>query len=229
MVVATLGQIGVVGPLAIAAVLAAQETFTREFHLENADLSSSGHNPYFRLEPGYMLTLGDGATQLVVTVLTDTKMVDGVETRVVEERETKQGQLIEVSRNYFAISARTNSVFYFGEDVDMYKAGKVVSHEGAWMAGVDGARAGLMMPGLPLLRARFYQEWAPRVAMDRAEIVSMTESRRTPAGSFTDVLKVEETTPLEPGVREYKYYARDVGLIQDGSLVLVKLVKAGHQ
>ena len=80
-----------------------------------------------------------------------------------------------MSRNYFAISRRTNSVYYFGEDVDIYKAGKVVSHEGSWISGLGGAHFGLFMPGTPLLHGRYYQELAPRVAMDRAELVSMSE------------------------------------------------------
>jgi hypothetical protein len=61
--------------------------------------------------------------------------------------------------------------------------------------------------------------------MDRAEIVSLVETVRTPAGEFKNCLKTAETTPLEPGVREFKYYARGVGLIQDGSLKLVKYGK----
>jgi hypothetical protein len=48
------------------------------------------------------------------------------------------------------------------------------------------------------------------------------ETIRTPAGEFRNCLKTEETTPLEPGVKEYKYYARGVGLVQDGALKLVK-------
>lgn len=58
--------------------------------------------------------------------------------------------------------------------------------------------------------------------MDRAEIVSVAATVRTPAGAFRNCLEVEETTPLEPGVRDYKYYAPEVGLVQDGSLKLVK-------
>ena len=58
---------------------------------------------------------------------------------MVEERETNHEKPVEVSRNYFAISRRTNSVFYFGEDVDMYRNGAIVSHEGAWLAFVNGA------------------------------------------------------------------------------------------
>jgi hypothetical protein len=149
-----------------------------------------------------------------------------VETRIVEERETDGGEPVEVSRNYFAISRRTNSVFYFGEDVDVYKNGAVVNHEGAWLSGVNGATFGLMMPGLPLVKARYYQEVAPKIAMDRAEIVSLTETLKTPAGTFTNCLKTEESSPLEPLVKESKFYAKGIGLIQDGSL---KLTKYGRQ
>jgi hypothetical protein len=196
--------------------------WTSKFDVERSELASTGRNPYFVLSPGYVLTLEDGRTRLVVSVLNETKTVDGVETRIVEERESKDNQPVEVSRNYFAISTRTNAVYYFGEDVDMYKNGKVVGHEGAWLAGVNGARFGLAMPGSPALRVKYYQEIAPKVAMDRGEIVSLTEKLRVPAGAFTDVLKIAETTPLEPGVKEYKYYGRGIGLLQDGSLKLVK-------
>ena len=133
---------------------------------------------------------------------------------------------IEVSRNYFAISKRNNGVFYFGEDVDMYDSSGKVTHGGSWHAGVGGARAGLMMPGLPLLGGRYYQEVAPKKAMDRAESVSISDTRKVPAGSFDHVLKTEETTPLEPGVKEYKYYVSGIGLIKDGDMELVRYGKA---
>jgi hypothetical protein len=199
--------------------------WTSAFVVEKDELTHTGKNPFFILEPGYVSVFEDGKEQLTITVLSETKTVDGVECRVVEERETKNGKLVEVSRNYFAISKRTNCVYYFGEDVDMYKDGKVVSHDGAWLSGKDGAKFGLMMPGQPLLKAQYYQEVAPKIAMDRAEIVSLTETVKTPAGEFKDCLKVEETTPLEPGVKEYKCYARGIGLIRDGDLTLVKYGK----
>jgi hypothetical protein len=212
---------GALGMRSAAGVQGAEE-WTVFFGIEANDLSSTGRNPYFVLEPGYQLVLEDGAERLVISVLAETRVVNGVETRVVEEREAKGGALVEVSRNYFAISRRTNSVFYFGEDVDMYERGTVASHEGAWLAGANQARFGLMMPGLPLLGARYYQEIAPRVAMERAQIVGLNGRLTTAAGSFTAVFRVEETTPLEPGHTEYKLYAPGVGLIQDGSLKLVR-------
>lgn len=188
--------------------------------------SSTGHNDFFVLEPGDQATFegrdGKKAVTLVITVLKETKKIGSVETRVVEERESHDGELVEVSRNYFAICGPTNDVFYFGEDVDIYKGGKVANHEGSWAAEAAGARPGLFMPSRTLLGARFYQEIAPGVAMDRVEIASDSETLKTPAGTFRECLKTEETTPLEPGVKDYKVYARGVGMISDGGLLITK-------
>lgn len=201
-----------------------EQSWTNNFPIQDQELSSTGRNPYFILEPGYTLMLEDRNSRLTVTVLNETRSINNIETRVVEERETKNDRTLEVSRNYFAISKITNNVYYFGEDVDIYKASKISSHEGAWTAGINGARFGLMMPGAPVLKARYYQELAPGVAMDRAEVVSLNETLATPAGVFKDVLKVVETSPLERGA-EAKYYAPGVGLLRDGSLKLVKYGK----
>ena len=198
------------------------DEWTSAFAVEPGELVATGRNPYFVLEPGYQLILEGGNVRLAVTVLDATRTVAGVETRVVEERETDKGKPVEVSRNYFAISTRTNSVFYFGEDVDIYKNGRVTSHEGGWLAGIGGARFGLAMPGEPRPQAKYYQEIAPKVAMDRAEVISVNANVTTPAGVFTNCLETEETTPLEPGAKEAKYYARGIGLVQDGPLKLVR-------
>ncbi len=203
-----------------------QTSFLTDQLLENCNYASTGKNDYFILEPGYQVILEgeeDGEKlQLVMTVLNDTKMVNGIETRVVEERETEGGKLVEVSRNYFAICRPANNAFYFGEDVDMYEDGKAVSHEGAWLAGQNGAKAGMIMPGKVEVGLMYYQEIAPGMAEDRAEIVSATDTLATPAGTFSNVLKTEETNPLEPGEKEFKFYAPGIGLIQDEALKLVK-------
>lgn len=196
--------------------------WTDDFPVEPGELGPTGRNPYFILEPGYFLILRKGNEELTITVLDETKKVDGVETRVVEERETKNGKIIEISRNFFAISKRTNSVYYFGEEVDIYEDGKVVSHDGAWLSGVKGAKFGLAMPGTPLVGGRYYNEVAPEVAMDRCVIISTKETVETIAGTFKNCLKIEETTPLEPGNKEYKYYARGIGLVNDANAELVK-------
>ncbi len=208
-----------------------KKQFTTDFRLEDCTFSSVGQNPYFILEPaGYQLILeGEEEGELIhveITVLNETEDIflediGVVTTRVVEEREWIDGELAEVSRNFFAICTETNSVFYFGEDVDIYEGGEIVSHEGAWRAGVDGAMPGLIMPGTFLLGSRYFQEIAQGVAMDRAEHIKMGQTVETPAGTFEHCVKVFETTPLEPGAKGIKIYAPGVGLIVDETLELV--------
>jgi len=205
---------------------AANTGWTDTFAVDKKDFVSAGSNTYFRLEPAYRLKLegreGLSRVTLLITVLEETKLVDGVETRIVEERESKGGKLVEVSRNHFAFNTADRGVYYFGEEVDIYRDGKIVAHEGAWESGKNGARFGLMMLGQVSLRARYYQEVAPGVAMDRAEIVSVDDSLKTPAGEFRGCLKTRETSPLEKGAKESKMYAPGVGLIKDSSLLLVE-------
>jgi hypothetical protein len=221
--------------LAFGAVLAAttgffaaeksDEKFTDSFDVDKSDLASTGTNRFFILAPGFQLVL-EGKEEgepvsLTIRVLKETKMVDGVETRVVEEKETVGGELTEISRNFFAISKQTTDVFYFGEEVDIYEKGKVVAHEGAWMSGAAGARFGLLMPGTPLLGAKHYQELAPKTAMDRAEVISLKATIQTPAGAFGRCLETEETSALEKG-KERKLYAPGIGLVAEGNLRLTK-------
>jgi hypothetical protein len=202
-----------------------QRGFTSEFHEDVADLASSGTNPFFVLEPGYVLVLerewSGRKASITITVLEETREIAGVETRAVEEKETVDGEVREVTRDYYAISKRTNNVYYFGEEVDEYEDGKLAGHSGSWMAGVDGASYGLAMPGSPLLGARYQQENAPGRAMDRGEVVSLSESFDSPAGHFDHVLMIEEWNPLDHD-HEYKRYARGVGLIQDEGMALVR-------
>jgi len=208
---------------------AADDSFQKEFNVEKTVWSSKGTNPFFVLEPGYV-TVFEGkekgkTTVLTITVLNETKVVDGVETRVVEEKETVNGEVGEVSRNYFAMSKSDGGIYYFGEDSATYERGKVKDHGGSWLAGVNGAHFGLAMPGHPEKGMKYYQEVAPKVAMDRAEIVSTEEVVTTPAGEFKHCLKISETTPIEKG-KEYKYYAPGIGLVVDDELKLTKIPSA---
>lgn len=196
------------------------------FNLEKCDLASNGANRYLILEPGYQLILEgqeDGAElQLKITVLNETKIVNGTEARVVEEVETEDGEPVEISRNWFAVCKPTNDIFYLGEDVDIYEDGKIVDHEGAWEAGVNDARLGLIMPGKAEPGLKYYQEIAPGVAEDRAEIIGLDKVLDTPAGKFEQVLETEETNALKPDEKESKFYAPGIGLIQEETLKLIK-------
>jgi hypothetical protein len=192
------------------------------FSVNKAELVDEGKNTYFPLWPGYKMKLQHGGDTLIISVLDETKVVDGVRTRVVEERETKDGQVVEVSSNYFAISRLTGDVYYFGEDVDIFKNGKLVGHDGTWRSGVKGAQFGLMMPGRPSVGDRYCQESAPGVAMDRAEVIACNEHCITPEKAFEQCVRVRETSALESGGSD-KFYAPGVGLVKDGAFLLTAL------
>jgi hypothetical protein len=204
------------------------DSFKLNFNLKDCQLAPSGANSYFILKPGYQLIFEGKEDkkdhQLIDTVLNETKIVNGTKVGILEEKESEEGKVIEISKNYLAVCRPTNDIFYFGEDVDIYENGKIVDHEGSWHAGVNNARAGILIPAKPELGMKYYSEFAPKIAEDRNEIKSLTDVVDTPAGKFENVLKVEETTPLEPGVKEYKFWAAGTGLIQDGTLKLVKYV-----
>ena len=205
-----------------------EKKWTDSFHQENCTFSSVGRNRFFILEPGHQLTLESSTEKVVITVLDKTKKIGDVITRVVQEREEVDGELKEISRNYFAICKEHGDVFYFGEEVDDYKDGRIVNHSGAWRADEKDSRAGIIMPGTVLLGARHYQEIAPN-AQDRAEILSDDVTMKTPAGTFGNCIKVEETSGIDPDDLCYKTYAPGVGLIQDDDLVLTKYRKAKGQ
>jgi hypothetical protein len=207
---------------------AQDSSFKYDFDLSERSLVPTGRNDFFILEPGFQMTLertvnlsGKTHGKLIITVLDETREVDGVLTRVVEEREWKNNELYEVARNFYAIDEQTGDVFYFGEEVDFYKSGKITNHKGAWLAGEDDATAGLIMAGKPEVGMKYYQEFAPDKAMDRAEVINLDDVLETPAGTFTDCLKTKEGTALNKKVKEYKTYAPGIGLIQDQKLLLI--------
>jgi hypothetical protein len=193
-----------------------------DFDLASCTMSTEGSSEYFILEPGFQLILEGGNEKLAITVLNETIEIDGTLTRVVEEREWRNDQIIEISYNFFAFCEETGDVYYYGEDVDMFSGGEISSHSGAWRVGVNDARAGLIMPGEPAVGMKYFQEIAPGVAMDRAEVISIDETFRTPAGEFADVLLTKEGTALSLLEKEFKTYAPGIGLIQDQKLLLTE-------
>jgi hypothetical protein len=200
------------------------QDWQEEFNITDRKLSHTGESKYFILKPGFQSVLESKNMKLVITVRHETKEIAGVTTRVVEEREEKNGELYEIAKNYFAIDEVTGDVFYFGEDVDFYKKGKIVRHTGAWLADEEGNRPGLIMPGKPEVGMKYYQELAPKKAMDRAEVISISATYNTPAGEFKDCLRTKESSKIKKllilSPKEYKTYAPGIGLIQDEKLKL---------
>jgi hypothetical protein len=190
------------------------------------DLLPTGRNRFWVLEPGFTTVFAgneDGAhKRLTITVTPKTRVIDGIRTRIVLERQTSNGHLEEIAENYFAIDRRTLDVYYFGEDVNIYNHGVAVSHESAWRSGVDGAKFGLIMPGGDVpLGTQIQQERAPGVAEDQAEVIRTGVRAHVPAGTFRGAFQTRETSVLEPDTEEFKLYAPGVGLVQDDTLGLV--------
>lgn len=182
-------------------------------------------NEFFPLPVGHIVTLEgeEGSAHLVVriTSLDETETVAGVETRVVEEFESKDGTVVEISRNFFA-QAADGTVCYFGEDVDIYDgAGNVTSHSGEWRAGEDGNLPGVFMPPSLEVGLAFRQEIAPGIAEDQSKVIALGERTEVPAGIFEDTAILRDGSPLDGGTGE-KIYARDIGLIVDGPARLTK-------
>lgn len=185
-------------------------------------------NPFYPLSVGTRWILEgeeDGAEiRVEITSLDETEVVAGVTTRVIEERELEDDELVEVSRNFF-VQTTDGTICYYGEDVDDYEDGEIVGHEGAWRAGVDGALPGILIPGNPQVGQSFQQEVAIGVAQDRAVQVAAGETVEVEFGTFSDTIRYEESSPLDSGTSE-KIYARDVGLIVDDTLELVEVESA---
>ncbi|MEJ7728401.1 MAG: hypothetical protein WKG00_04220 [Polyangiaceae bacterium] len=180
-------------------------------------------NAYFPMPVGKQLTFDgeeDGvAVHLLLEVTDEVEMVAGVETRVVVETADEDGALHEIARNFFA-ALSDGTICYFGETVEFYEDGQVISTEGQWRAGEGGAKPGIFMPASHQVGMSYDQELAIGVSEDHAVIVSLGEAFTVPAGTYTDTMDTEETSPLDPGVVESKRYAAGVGLIVSGPLLL---------
>lgn len=190
--------------------------------LNRAGFTLTSTNPYFPLGVGSHWVLegveGGALIRLEVTVLNTTANVGGVTTRVVEERETADGALVEISRNFFA-EASDGTVCYFGEDVDIYENNQIVSHDGAWRADAPGNSPGIIMPANPRSGMMFQMEGAPGIAEDEGTIKNGGRVR-VPAGSFRESIRVREYNPLDGGT-SLKVYAKGVGLVNDNPVELV--------
>jgi hypothetical protein len=116
-------------------MVAEKTKWTDNFNLSGCQFVTTGRNDYFILEPGYKLVLEgteDGDTVSVeIIVLDEVKMIGDIDTRVVIEKESVNRRIKELSRNYYAFCPQNGSIFYFGEDVDIYEDGEIVGHGGA--------------------------------------------------------------------------------------------------
>jgi hypothetical protein len=192
-------------------------------------------NPYLPLSPGtafhYRSETPDGVETNDVIVTRDTKQILGITVTVVHDQVFLDGELTEDTFDWQAQDKQGN-VWYFGEDTKELENGEVVSTEGSWEAGVNGAHPGIIMLAHPKTGLTYIQEDAPDVAEDRAKVLSIKSKVDVPYGSFDHCLQTLEWSLLELGIREHKFYCPGVGFVEEvqpkGGRIISELVSITH-
>jgi hypothetical protein len=187
--------------------------------IDPAHFSLPVDNPYFPLKPGTTYRhegTKEGEPALIVyTVTHRTREVMGVTNAVVIDKLYVNGRIEEIAHDWYT-QDREGNVWYFGETIKEYAPnGKRIPAKGAWEAGVDGAKPGIVMPAEPRIGLVFRPEYYQRKAEDRYKILDLSAKITTPYGSFSDVLVMSEQTRLERGVLGLKYHARGFGQIKE--------------
>ena len=185
--------------------------------IDPAQFTNQITNRYFPLTPGttyfFDETVDGAAHKVEVTVTHDTKTILGVTCVVVHDVvKNPDGTLVEDTYDWYAQDSAGN-VWYFGEDTKEYENGAVISTKGTWEAGVDGAEPGIIMEATPKAGDSYRQEYYVSEAEDMAKVTELNGSIDMPNGSYQQVLITEETTALEPGQVDQKYYAPGVGFV----------------
>jgi hypothetical protein len=169
-------------------------------------------NAFFLLLPGYTRIYKQGTETITVAVTADTKEIMGVTTAVIHDVVEDNGKIIEDTYDWYA-QDKDGNVWYFGEATQKFQDGKT-STEGSWTAGIDGAKAGVVMWSKPEVGKVYRQEYYAGHAEDMGKILNLNDSAKVAAASCEGTcLVTEDTTPLEPDVLEHKYYAPGVGFI----------------
>jgi hypothetical protein len=194
-------------------------------------------NTYFPLIPGTVYHLeeqtDEGLETITITVTNQTRAILGIQATVVHDSVQLEGELIEDTEDWFAQDDRGN-VWYLGESTAEYEDGEVVSTEGSWEAGVDGAVPGLIMVGDPRPGDLYFQEYLEGEAEDMGAVMSLAERVRVPYGSFANALQTADYNPLDDQL-ENKWYAPGVGVVKEaliagrGAVELLSITHDGDQ
>ena len=189
-------------------------------------------NTYHPFQPGGVKVFqgSDGQAKLVGLhlYLTETRSFNWNNTtvicRVLREIAFENGELVEISDNYFA-QANDGTVYYFGEVVENYEDGVVANNNGSWLVGgptlpsdppttANDNNPTVFMPANPEVGDVFKPEDLVPVVDETARIVRVGVKVKVPAGAYEDTIAIEETSALEPGTTT-KWYAPGVGVVME--------------
>ena len=176
-------------------------------------------NPWFPLVPGTTFVYRgrkDGEpSRERLTVTSLTKTIQGVRCIALHDRLFLSGRLEERTTDWYAQDRRGN-VWYFGEaTAELDRAGHVTSTEGSWLAGRNGAKAGIYMTARPTVGQSRLQEYYKGHAEDHFAVVSLRARVSVPYTTSNRALLTKEWTPLEPGTLDHKYYVRGIGNVKE--------------
>jgi len=172
--------------------------------------------------------------QVVFTVTDLTKVINGVRSVVLWDRDFDDGQLVEAELAFFA-QDKDGNVWNLGEYPEEYTDGVFEGAPNTWIVGEAGAKAGIHMFAKPKVGSPSYLQGISRKIdfLDCGQVADNGQSVDVPVGYYENVLVTHEWSPLEPdsGI-QVKYYAPGVGNVQIGgvddpeaeTLVLVDLV-----
>jgi hypothetical protein len=186
-----------------------------------SDWAAAVTNPFLPWTPGATWTYS-GAEDVTIEVQLATRVVNGVTAVEVRDRVFEAGELVEDTFDWYAQDLDGN-VWYLGEDTKEYVSGVVVSTEGSWTWGTDGALPGIVMWGDPAahLNQTYRQEYLKGEAEDFGKVIATGLSVTVPFGSYTGCVRTLDTSALDPAAREHKTYCPGVGLVleseEDGS------------
>jgi hypothetical protein len=193
-------------------------------------------NPYLPYRPGSTWVYAgvkDGVTQTDVVHVTDrTRMIDGVRCTSITDVATHGARVLERTIDWYAQDRRGN-VWYFGEATKAYGPAGQVDTSGSWLAGVHGARPGIVMTAHPAVGDAHRQEYWAGHAEDQYWLVDLGSRVSVPFGTFARAARTLEWSRLEPGVIDEKMYVRGVGVVQEraaeGPPEVARLVRFTHR
>lgn len=200
--------------------------------LSPSDFVARVDNPWFPLQPGseyrYTGVKDHAKTVDVVRVTNRTKQILGVRTTVVHDVVEVNGRPKEETNDFYA-QDRHGNVWYFGEATKTLDSqGNTVSTEGSFQAGVNGDRAGILIPGHPKVGQVARQEFSKGQAEDHFKVLDVNAEVSVPFVSSRHALRTREWTPLEPEILDNKYYVRGIGTVREiavkGPVELLELV-----
>jgi hypothetical protein len=191
---------------------------TKPVNLDPSDFTTNIDNTYWPMHPGnhwvYREVENGEAQRVDVTVTNRTKMLGGIEARVVHDRVSRNGETLENTYDWYAQDAQGN-LWYLGEDTAEYANGKLKTKEGSWAYGVDGAQPGVIVPAHPKQGTKYREEYYAGHAEDAAEVLNVGSQVQVPFGRFRDALLTRNFSSIEQTVEEMKLYAKGVGPVME--------------